>query len=160
MWKLLLLLGAAAFSFGAGWRIDEWRHGAAETKAVIRTVYVIKMQGDINTKIAAKDAEVQTQIRYVTRTIVKEIPSVLTPSVDLHFPLSNGFVRLHDAASLGLPELSAATYGSDDQASTVAESEAASTIAQNYGKCRQDAERLSMLQDWIIDQSKAFNAKR
>lgn len=162
MWRFVLLVIASALAFGAGVKVDEWRHGAAETKTVTRIVYVTAKQGDVNTQAAAKDAQVQTQIKYVTRTIIKEVPRVLPPETDARFPLSNGFVRLHDAAAQGreLPDVSQSPGGTDGQASAVAESAAAKTIVANYGECLADQQRLSAAQDWINAQAKAFDATK
>lgn len=160
MLRLLFLLALIGGGFGAGWTVQGWRHGAAETKAAVRTVYVTREQGAINTAAAAKDATAQAEIRYVTRTIVKEVPTYVSPATDARFPLPVGLVRVHDAAAIGIDpaRLSDPAGLADDQASDVEASEAASAIAGNYGECRATATRLTELQDWVASQAMAFNA--
>jgi|GEM_PF-2887853 len=142
---------------GAGWLGYEFRAGQ-DAKATLhqaaRTVGVIERADQI-TQAAAISAEAgHDHIVTLTRTITKEIPSVLTPRVDRDFPLSVGFVRLHDAGALGL-DLSAvpAPAGqSDDAASAVTSGALAQVITANYGACRDDQARLTELQGWLTQQ--------
>jgi hypothetical protein len=104
-------------------------------------------QTAVNT-VATKAEEVIEKIRIVTRTIVREVPRYVTPETDRRLPLSVGFERVHDAAALGV-DVSAIPLGpgeSDGSASTVAPSQAAGVITDNYGRCRETAERLKGLQ--------------
>lgn len=160
MWRLLLALALAGVGFAAGWQVQGWRHGAADTKAAIHTVQVTRQQGAISMAVAAKDAAVQTEIRWRTKTLIEKVPTYVTAETDRRFPLSTGLVRLHDAAALG-EDVALVTDPAgkpDDQASAVEASDLARTVSENYGECRADAARLIALQDWYTAQEKAFSA--
>lgn len=110
-------------------------------------------------ELSAAQVSVQVVTRYVDRVRVvhdtttqlqREIPAYVTPEMDLHFPLSVGFVRVHDAAVAGVPLEPAGPL--DATASPVAASTAAGVIAGNVGVCRETAEQLTALQDWIHGQ--------
>lgn len=97
------------------------------------------------------DVQLVTRIRTVTQTITKEIPVAITPQTDRAFPLSVGFVRLHDAFAGGV-DLSAvpdAAGRPDDAASDVPSSAAIALIGANYGDCRVDRQHLADLQQWV-----------
>lgn len=154
MWRIALLAGVAAIGFASGWRVDEWRHAASDLKAAVHTINKVQAQGQINTAAAAHDVQVQTQIRYVTRTQVKEVPIYVSAQTDRSYPLPIGLVRLHDAAALGL-DVSAVPDSAgraDDAAAATKASEFGQAIAGNYGECRADQARLTALQDWITAQ--------
>ncbi|MDB5447635.1 MAG: putative signal peptide protein [Phenylobacterium sp.] len=149
--KLALMVGAAAVAFAAGWKVDEWRHAAADVKAAVHTIKTVQAQGQVSTVAAAKDAEVQTSIRYVTRTLIEKVPAHVSPETDRSFPLPVGLVRVHDAAALGV-DVSAVpdpAGRADDQASAVEASDLGRVLAVNYGECRADQARLSALQGWV-----------
>ncbi len=149
-----MLAGAAAAAFAAGWRTDEWRHGAADMKAQARTTALVQAQGRINTAAAATDARVQTQIRYVTPTLTEKVPVYVTAQTDARLPVPVGLVRLHDAAARGLdlPAVPDPAGRPDDAPSRVEVSDLGRAIVGNYGECRADAARLVELQDWIRGQ--------
>lgn len=87
-------------------------------------------------------------VRIITKTIIKEIPKVLTDDVDAMYPVSNGFVRLHDSAASGvlIPE---DTSRIDANPSEIKESEVAGTVADNYESCNVTREKLIALQKII-----------
>lgn len=161
MWRLSLVVALMATAFFAGWKVDGWRHAAADTKAAVRTVGITRQQGAVSTAAAARDAQVQTEIRYVTRTQIKEVPVYVTPEADARFPLPVGLVRLHDAAALGVDvaDVPDPAGRPDDSASAVAASDLGGAIAGNYGECRADQARLIGLQGWVRDQAAAFTGK-
>jgi hypothetical protein len=157
MWKVYILILAAGASFAMGWRVESWRQGAAETKAAIHTIHTVQAQGQINTAAAAKDAEVQTSIRYITKTLIEKVPVYVSPETDRRFPLPVGLVRVHDAAVLGvdLSSVPDPAGRADDAASGVEASTLAAIVAGNYGACRADQARLSGLQGWVAAQASA-----
>lgn len=133
---------------------------AAEAAAKRRAQAINARQAAINAQASAKEAAAQRRIRYVTRTIAKEIPTILTPEVDRRFPLSVGFVRVFDAAALGV-DLSALPDPAgqpDDSASPVKPSSAASIVNADFGECHLDQERLTGLQEWVRDTAANFNS--
>lgn len=151
-------IGAVLFAGGAfiGYRYKAGQDAAAVLHQAVRTVKVIE-RSDAATTAAAVDAQAtHDRIVYRTITLTKEIPVVLTPAIDVRFPLPVGFVRVHDSAALGL-DLSAvpdAAGRPDDAAGDVVASRAATVIAANYGACHDDQARLGELQSWLAEQEK------
>jgi len=154
MWKLSLFATAAATigGFAAGWKVHDWRDGAAEVRAARTAVTTVQRQAAASQGIAVADQRTQDRIRTVTRTLIEKVPTYVSATTDARFPVPWGFVRLHDAAAAG-DDLSAAAASPgrpDDGASDVAASEAAGVIAGNYGACRADQARLAELQAWAM----------
>jgi hypothetical protein len=152
MWKLSLLAAAATAigGFAAGWKVHDWRDGAAEVHAARTAVKTVQRQAAASQVIAVADQRAQDRVRTVTKTLIQKVPIYVSAATDARFPLPWGFVRLHDAAAAG-DDLSAAAAGPgrpDDSASDVAASQAASVIVGNYGACRADQARLAELQAW------------
>jgi hypothetical protein len=152
MWKLSLFAAAATAigGFAAGWKVHDWRDGAAQVRAAQAAVKTVQRQAAASQAIAVADQRTQDRVRTVTRTLIEKVPVYVTATTDARFPVPWGFVRLHDAAAVG-DDLSAAAASPgrpDDAASNVAASEAAGVIVANYGSCRADQARLAELQAW------------
>jgi hypothetical protein len=152
MWKLSLFAAAATAigGFAAGWKVHDWRDGAAQVQAAQSAVKTVQRQAAASQAIAVSDQRTQDRVRTVTRTLIQKVPVYVSATTDARFPVPWGYVRLHDAAAVG-DDLSAAASGPDrpdDAASDVAASEAARVVVANYGACRADQARLAELQDW------------
>jgi hypothetical protein len=134
---------------------------AREAAAARRAGRIERDQADASSRIADQDLAAQVRIRTVTRTLVQEVPIAMPPSVDRAFPLSVGFVRLHDAAARGLDlsDIAAPAGAPDSAAAGVAASDAAGAIAANYGDCRADAQELADWQRWYAALTAAQNAR-
>ncbi len=170
-WAKLAAMGAVAgMLFGAGVCAGlRWDAGkvarleAAQAKAeaaAARAARALTRAQDFVTHVQETAAlKTQQQIRTVTRTVVKKVPIYVTPKTDAAFPLPNGFVRLHDAAALGVDpaSLSGPAAGADAAASAVTASHAAAVIAENYGICRQAIDEVSRWQAWARAQEEAVN---
>jgi hypothetical protein len=132
---------------------------AAEAKATAHAKVVGAEQLQISASADTRERAAQAKIVYITRTLTKEIPVVITPQVDRNFPLPVGLVRLHDAAADGvdLSALPLPTGVTNDSPSPITASRFGSVIVTNYGECRADAERLTALQGWITAQQRAMN---
>ncbi|MFI4974029.1 MAG: hypothetical protein ACHP84_05785 [Caulobacterales bacterium] len=144
-------VAASVLGFAAGWRVHEWRDAAAEVGQAARVVRVVQRQDAVSQAVAVSHQAADDRIRVVTRMLIQEVPEHVTPKIDASFPLSAGFVRVHDAAAAG-HELPAAAQGPgqpDEGPSPVAASAAATVIAGNYGACRADQQRLADLQAWV-----------
>jgi hypothetical protein len=94
------------------------------------------------TKYVDRVQEVEAQ----ARTIVKEIPVYVTKDDDSRCVVPVGFVRIHDAAANGDAP---SARDSNAAPSGVELSAVASTVADNYGICRQNSEQLKALQEWV-----------
>lgn len=164
MWpRLALLLGSsillAGGGFVAGWKVQAWRHGAAETREVVRVVKVVEKQATAATAIAAHQAAVRTEIQWRTRILIEKAPDYVTPKADARCVVPVGFVRLHDAAAAGQDPVPDPAARADDAASGVALSAVGATVAGNYGGCRENAAKLTDLQAWLIQVKAAADAK-
>jgi len=155
MWRFALFAAAATAigGFAAGWRVHDWRDGAAEVHAARTVVKTVQRQSAASQAVAIADQRSQDQIRTVTKTLIQKVPVYVSATTDARYPVPWGYVRLHDAATVG-DDLSAAAASPgrpDDSPSDVAASEAAGVIVANYGSCRADQARLAALQAWAKD---------
>ncbi|MFN3914750.1 MAG: hypothetical protein ACK4K3_07505 [Aquabacterium sp.] len=102
--------------------------------------------------IAAARAESSEKIRTVTKEITREVPTFLPaipgPGGQPVF-LPAGFGLLHDAAALGRPELLRTSSTSGADGAPVRVDSVATTVIDNYGTCRDNADRLEKLQDYV-----------
>lgn len=146
------LLALLAIACGLLW----WQHRE-------QTVLTAKLDNATTAALAAgfeasaARADVARVTQYVDRvrvvhdttaTIQQDIPRYVTPEADRLFPLSVGFVRVHDAAAAGVPLVPSAR-DTDATRAGVASSDAAGVIAGNYGACHETAAQLTALQDWV-----------
>jgi hypothetical protein len=153
MWKIALFAVAATAigGFAAGWKVHDWRDGAAQVHAARAAVKTVQRQAAASQVVAVADQRMQDRVRTVTRTLIEKVPTYVSPPTDVRFPVPWGYVRLHDAAAVG-DDLSAAAPSAarpDGAASNVKVSEAASVVVANYGSCRADQARLAELQAWV-----------
>lgn len=86
----------------------------------------------------------------VTHTITREITRYVTPQTDARFPLPCSFVRVHDAAALGVDVASVPNPPgkSDGDACEVTDSQALDVITENYGAARDALDQVAAWQDW------------
>lgn len=146
-WLCLLALGVTLYGTG-------WLKGADHVQA--RQLADLGTQRVQLAQIRQRQAEATVQVvtRYVDRvhsvraagqTIIKEVP-VYVPADSPALP--GGFRLLHDAAALG--EHPDASRVAD--APAVPAQDLADTIAANYLSCRENAEQLKALQEWVEGQ--------
>lgn len=117
---------------------------AAQAKAELA---LKEAQGKVTVRVEAHYVDRVQVVRGRTQTIVKEVP-IYVPSDTPALP--GGFRVLHDAAAAG--ELPDPTRIAD--AAPVEAQSATETIAENYGVCHENAERLTSLQEWVREQQK------
>ena len=134
---------------------------AAEAAAQAQGKALAAKQVRIGVSVAKTDLAAQAAIVVRYRTIIQKVPTYVTPQDDLRYPLSVGFVRLHDAAALGVDpgSVSIGAGQSDDARSPVESSALATVIAGNYEACHANAQQLTDLQDWVRQQEAANPVK-
>lgn len=91
-------------------------------------------------------------VRERGQTIIQEVPVYVTETADAACPVPAGFVRLHDAAAQNLstaPTSPDATGDPDAPAPSIALSDVAKTLVDNYTTCHATAAQLNALQDWV-----------
>lgn len=169
MWRFLAGLAVfAAVFFGtafvlrdvyakgdaAGWNRRDavaWQSAAKASEAARRTEALAR---DAASALDARHEAAAEKIRVVYRTLEKEVPVHAPSALDPRYPLSVGWVRLHDAAALGVSAGAVAGPAglADDEPDPVGASAAAGVIVANYERCRTQAQQLSDLQTLIRGQ--------
>ena len=109
-----------------------------------------KNENESNQNAATNIQKVET-IRWKTRDVIVKVPVYVSRAGDRGCVVPAGFVRLHDSAASGTglpdnPDPSGQLY---DSPSGIALSTVASTVAENYGTCREEMTRFEGLQDWV-----------
>lgn len=132
---------------------QEGRNAVAYVQAQEKTAKASTASSQVGVKVEAATAKE----RVVTQTLVREVVRYVPASADAQCVVPVGFVRLHDQAATGvLSDPANAAGQSADAPSGVALSAVGGTVAENYGACREDAERLKGWQAWYAGVSPAF----
>ena len=148
---IFIILGAAGFGYMKG-------SAHAEVELANYRAKAEKQISDLKTENAKISDNVVTE--YVDRTntirekevIYRDVSSKLGAQHDL----SNGWIHLHDAAAkLANPDM---TLASDKSPSGVMDNAALAVVISNYAICKQNAEQLTALQKWYIDNKAAIEA--
>lgn len=115
----------------------------AKDKAEARVARLIGNAEFLGGLVKASDENVgrlvaaQNTINAQTHNLLSEVRRHVTPDVDRRYPLPWSLVRAHDAAVFGgYAGLAAGSYGPDASPATVAASDFADRITENYGACR------------------------
>ena len=150
-WRALVLLAviAALISAGYAWKAHNARQAAelarlqAANVALVANVAALKA----NERVVTEYVDRVKVVAGRTRTIIREVPVYVTPVAEAGCTITDGFVRVHDAAAQGvIPDPS---RNPDAPAPGVALSTVAETVADNYGTAHEIAAQLKALQDWI-----------
>jgi hypothetical protein len=161
--KIVLALAVCA----AFWGYGEVRYSAgvqheravwvkAAAKAEKKAAQTEKKSAAITTRVEVQHAATVERIRTVTQTLIKEVPYAV-PSDPARASLSVGFVRLHDAAAVGVPGLSDPAGRPDAAASGVDDAALARTVIPNYEACRINAETVKAWGAWWRAQAELYN---
>lgn len=146
MWRLGLLVGIAAVAFGAGWTVEGWRQSAAEVKQIVRTVTIVQHDAKAAVQVATQVQAGQDRVRYVHDTITREVHDAVPPAADPD--LGVGFVRLWNAAALGVPPAPASAAQPDDAPSGAKASDALGNWNDNARTANACLVQLRGFQDW------------
>jgi hypothetical protein len=103
----------------------------ATTVQYVKKIDDVKKQGDRN------------------REIAKRVPDRAN--------LSNGWVQLHDTSASGKDANASSVV--DATPSGVESNQALGVVTENYAICRENAEQLISLQNWIVETEKNVNQK-
>jgi len=145
---LFLALGAYVVGHRAGRQHEEAKVARQIEKASQRALQRQEKASQASAKVGAEYEARAVEIRTVYRTITREVPHVVTPEMDRAYPLSVGWVRLHDAGALGLPLAPDPTGRPDDAASEVGSGDAIGTILGNYEVAHLCEAQVLAWQDW------------
>ena len=151
MWLALAALVTAA----AGWG---WVKGADSVQAdwtaerAAQTISVLKVQVkqlEVTERVVTQYVDRVRVVREQADAVIREVPVYVPQSCDADGRLPAGWRVLDDAAASG----GAADPASIAHAQPVAPDTAAATVAHNYGTCRETAEQLTALQQWVREQA-------
>lgn len=144
----LAVAGLVAASYGAAYwkgRQDGW-----DKRDEIATAEAREAQR-LHERTAAVRARITREVgkayRDKVRVIVQDREVIREIKVPDRCELSLEWVRLHDTAA-GFPDAAGGVDGTAEAASAI------ETVADNYLACRENAERLKSLQEWITKQSR------
>lgn len=152
---VLAVVFVVAFGLGgtSAWKLQNWRQDAQKAEELREAQRMNNKQQTISTAVATKQAAAQEKIRYVTVTQIKEVDRYVSVN---DCPMSGSFRVFHDAAAEGkIPD-----PASRANAPTATTRDVALTVAENYGICRETAERLTGLQEWVTEQQKLHDATK
>lgn len=154
---IAVALVGLAVGFSGAWKARDLMAAGASAKALkveagqLRAALrVTAAQQQIASDIGRQAAEERVRIEYRTRTLIREVPTYVTPEIDARFDLAVGLVRLHDAAALGV-DVSAVpdpAGRADDQAADVAASDFGAAVVENYGVCHALRSQVLAWQSW------------
>lgn len=156
-----LYIGAALVALIGGCSWYSYVKGV-EKSAVVIAEYKVQVT-DLNNKLekAKTDVAVKVITKYVTRTVhIKDIgehnANVAKNIVPSECKLSDGWVRLHNAAATGIEvDPTSAANGAD---SGIKDTDALATISDNYDTFHQQKAQLDALQQWITETNAAIEA--
>ena len=153
MWAALAGLVAAAAGWGyvKGARTVQADWDAATIRQS-RTVARIQVaQAQATERVVTQYVDRVRTVREAGETIIREVPVYVPAQCDADGRLPAGWRVLHDAAASGQP----ADPARAADAPPVAPDTAADTVARNYLTCRETAEQLTALQQWVREQGRA-----
>lgn len=155
-------LAVLALTFAAGWTANGWRLGndilAMERDAsdargeALEARQQRKMAEDARMdvlierahQVLRQDEQVE---RVITREVVRYVEREKSSGTACRFGID--WVRLHDAAALGLPPDAAALARVDGAAGDVTAADGLPTVTDNYAAARRNARRLESLQRYV-----------
>lgn len=145
-WKPLLGTVAVVTVLFAVWtdgkmrEREKWEAKEAKAEKAISEKKV--EQAEKTVEIVTKYVDRVQVVKEKGQTIIKEVPVYVQNDADL----SGGFRVFHDAAASNeLPDATRIT-----NAPTVPIEDAATTVAENYQRCHENAEQLVTLQNWVV----------
>lgn len=153
-WVLWLALGGLV-AVSAGWGYtrgatavqDRWDKRSAEQSSVVARVR--QHQAEVTERVVTQYVDRVRVIERAADAVIREVPIYVPAQCDADGRLPAGWRVLHDAAASGQP--ADPTRAADAQ--PVAPDAAADTVARNYLTCRETAEQLTALQQWVREQA-------
>ena len=157
--ELLVVAGIFLVGFGAGYGVRDFRatqealQDARRDVKAVNDVIRVEQKSDQATQTVAEEVATKTQaIQVRTVEIIKEVPVYVTVEADAKCDVTDGFVRLHDAAATGTPPVPYGPGESPDTPGGVEASTIAATVAENYGQCLVWKSQVEGWQSWYAAQ--------
>lgn len=152
---------AGAGGFGLAWKLQDGNIAhirLEQAQALNRAVAEVRAEeraaAKISSTIGARAADQKVKIQTVTKTLIREVPRLVTPEADHRCIVPVGAVRLLNAAAAGtgLSELADTAGEPDDAPSGIDLSEVVAVVADNYGAYHEVSDQLRHLEDWVTAQ--------
>lgn len=157
--EIAVIVGLLLVGFAAGFGTRDYFHQRSVQKElrreIVKTNDVIKVEqkSDQATQTVATDvAKSVDRVQIVTRDIIKEVPVYVTVEANNRCTITDGFVRLHDAAASATAPVPYSAGQSADAAAGIEASAVAATVADNYGTCNVWKEQVLGWQQWYASQ--------
>lgn len=144
-----LVTAAAGWGYVKGARSVQADWNAATIRQSRTVARAQVAQAQITERVVTQYVDRVRVVREEADAIIREVPVYVPVQCDADGRLPAGWRVLHDAAASGGPADTAAIA----HAQPVAPDTAAKTVARNYGTCRETAEQLIALQQWVADQA-------
>jgi hypothetical protein len=143
-WALKLIGVGLLLLLLQGYRMEHARASAAQAQVTQLNADIVRRtkHAEATQEVLSARADSKARIVTITKEIVREVP-VLVPAGTPALP--GGWRVLHDAAAAGEP----ADPASGADAASVGADEAAETVVENYGLCRDTRDQLLKLQQWV-----------
>lgn len=157
--RYVLILAGVGLLWVHGWHTGRgqvnraWDAEKAAAKAARETKEAAGKA--VAAEVAGKLAQTQADTAVRTRTLIQKVKVYVPAKDDAACVVPDGYVRLHDAAALGQPEVPAASSGSE-QAPRVALSDSLSTVIGNYGQALTWRAEAQAWRDWYARQAEAW----
>lgn len=162
---------AVGLTAGHLWTERAWKarweaRNAAEAKVEVKVhkdaAVKVEAQANAGQRIGAKAATADQAIQTQIKEIIVYAPKHITPATDSRVCIPYGFVRVLDAAILGVrpDDLPLPTGASDDACAPVVASHLAAEIVANYGLARQNANQLDALIAYTDEQLAILNKEK
>lgn len=153
-------LRASAFAamvggFAAGWQAHVMFEKALGGQQVAQAARVEQAQAQVSHRAAETHAAHQEQIHVVYRTLREEVPTLVSPEVVDRYDIPVGYVRLFNAAALGVPAVPDPAGRADEEPSGAGYDTLAGATVENGLACAQARAGLADLQAWVRDQQAA-----
>lgn len=160
---VLVLVGAAG---AGGWKLrdaDYQRHLKADAEAALKASERARGTEATNEQtsqeVGRQVEEKQAEIRYVTRTILKEVPIYVSPESDARCVVPVGAIVMLDTAATGNPPAPLAPGESPDAPSRHELSGVVSSVVENYGYTRELETQVIGWQTWYTRVQKDWPTK-
>jgi hypothetical protein len=146
---ILIALSLFGFGYYKGLQVSKERIALFEARAKadyekLKSAYE-KAKNDVNEKIVIKYVDrIVEVVKWRTKNveIVKEVPS--------NCELSAGWVHVHDSSAENRD--ADRTAAADGTSSGIKDTEALEVVADNYGICAANAEKVKAWQEWYTEQ--------
>jgi hypothetical protein len=129
-------------------KLEVYKHKAESDYQNLMSAYV-KAKNTVNEKVVIEYVDrIVEVIKWRTKNveIVKEVP--------VSCNVSNGWVHVHDAAASATD--ADRTAAADGTSSEFTDVDALAVVADNYGICAANTEKLKAWQKWYVDQQQAI----